>query len=117
MAVQEAPSLTAARHYGVVELDARQRIVRLTEKPARPASRCIASCIYYFPAPCRRRVEEFMRSGGSSDAPGYFMEWLVRREPVYGCLMRGEWFDIGTPDSYTRAAAMWIARRPSRPKP
>lgn len=113
MAVQEAPSLAEARHYGVVELDARHRIIRLTEKPQRPASRRIASCVYYLPARCRRRVGEFIRSGGSSDAPGYFMAWLVRQEPVYGCLLCGKWFDIGTPDSYKQAAAMWVARRPT----
>ena len=109
VAIDEAGSLEEARHYGVLELDGAQRVVRLTEKPARPTSRHIGLCIYYFPAASRARVEEFVQGGGNVDAPGYFLEWLVRREAVYGYPLEGEWIDIGTSESYERAVVMWRA--------
>ena len=113
VAVQSVSSLEEARRYAVVELDAAARLTHCVEKPAQPTSLTIALCVYYFPSSIRARLEEFLQSGGNRDAPGYFLEWLVPREPVYGFRADGQWFDIGDQETYEHAVQYWLSRAPS----
>lgn len=109
VAIREVSSLEEARRYGVVELDAQARVVRCLEKPAQPPSRTVALCVYYFPGTIRDRIRAFMAGGGNVDAPGFFLEWLVRQDQVYGFVTKGEWFDIGSQEAYQQALARWAA--------
>ncbi len=109
VAIGEASSKEAARQLGVVLLDETGRIAQLLEKPADPPSTKVALCVYYFPEPMLGRLTQFLQEGGRSDAPGYFIEWLVRREPAYGVPMRGTWFDIGTTEAYDAVVKTWPA--------
>ncbi len=113
VALQSVSSLEEARRYAVVELDAAARLTRCVEKPAQPTSLTIALCVYYFPFPVRARLEEFLHTGGNVDAPGYFLEWLVQREPVCGFMTDGPWFDIGDQEAYEHAVQYWVSRSPS----
>jgi glucose-1-phosphate thymidylyltransferase len=67
--------------------------------------------VYYIPAESRRRIEEFSQAGGNVDAPGYFIEWLVKHDDVYGFMTDGAWFDIGSHDAYRQAVQEFIRRR------
>lgn len=107
VAVRQVVSREEAKKLGVATIDASGRMIRLTEKPAEPESLTIALCVYYFPAAVRQRIEEFIRSGGNVDAPGFFIEWLVKQEPVYGFPTTGEWFDIGSQESYDHVLRQW----------
>ncbi len=103
----EAPSLEAVKQFGVAVLDAEGRITRFVEKSPTPPSALVALCLYYFPGAMGGRIAQFIRDGGNPDAPGYFLEWLVKQEPVYGARMRGEWHDIGTLETYQAVATGW----------
>jgi glucose-1-phosphate thymidylyltransferase len=107
-----------ASQLGVMELDRQGRVRRFLEKPHRPPALTVALCVYYFPAALRPRFEEFVAAGGNADAPGYFLEWLVEREPVYGYVAGGEWFEIGSHEAYDHAVQRWASlsslRSPSR---
>ena len=107
MAAWQAGSDEEASRCGVVELDSDGRIRRFLEKPARPPSRLVALCVYYFPSAVRPRVQEFLASAGNADAPGFFIAWLSGKEPVYGFVASGCWFDIGTVAAYEEAVARW----------
>ena len=107
VALRLAASVEQARQCGVVEQDREGRLVRCVEKPATPPSLTISLCVYYIPASCRHRVEEFVRAGGNADAPGYFLEWLVKQEHVYGWMAAGEWCDIGSLETYHAVATHW----------
>lgn len=109
IAIREAPSVPDASRCLVVEVGEGDRLFRCVEKPAQPASRMVGLCLYYVPPPCRRRIEEFIRSGGNVDAPGFFIEWLAGQEPVYGFRTGGDWFDVGSPESYQQAIERWAA--------
>ena len=114
VATWHVPRLQDARLYGVVQANRRGQIVRFEEKPAHPASRAIALCVYYFPAPIRKRVAQFVRQRrGQGDAPGRFVAWLAEQEPVYAAPSRGQWFDIGSQESYREVLA-WTARGSAR---
>jgi NDP-sugar pyrophosphorylase family protein len=95
----------------VVELAGDGRVTRCIEKPAVPPSLTVVLCVYYFPAPLRARIQDFIREGGNGDAPGYLIEWLVSREPVHGFMTGGEWFDIGTQETYQLAVQRWQGER------
>ena len=107
VAVRQVTPRHEARRYGVVELNRRARLTRWVEKPARPSSSTVALCVYYVPAAIRHRLDEFVQAGDNVDAPGYFFQWLVTREPVYGCMTTGEWFDIGSHETYQEAIRRW----------
>ena len=102
-----APSSEAARPFGVVTREASGRITSFVEKSSQPPSREVALCVYYFPAPVCDTIETFLQGGGNADAPGYFLEWLVRREAVYGVMMPGAWYDIGTLETYQAMLKEW----------
>lgn len=103
----EAPLLEAVTQFGVAVLDGEGRITRFVEKSPEPPSLLVALCMYYFPEAMTGRIAQFIGEGGNPDAPGYFLEWLVRQEPVYGARMRGAWHDIGSLDTYQAVAKSW----------
>lgn len=107
VALWEAPSRRAARQFGVVVRDPAGRITTFVEKSPQPPSCEVALCVYYFPAAMRGEIERFIREGGSADAPGYFIAWLVQQRPVYGMMMPGAWYDIGTPETYQAVVHAW----------
>lgn len=113
VALRVAASAEQAARCGVVEQDRAGRLVRCVEKPAHPFSLTVSLCVYYIPVSCRGRLAEFLQAGGNGDAPGYFLEWVVPREPVYGFMTAGEWYDIGSLEAYRSVLARWpeLARR------
>lgn len=92
-----------AKEFSVLEMDADGRIINFQEKPEQPRTTLIGTCIYLLPKGSLRRADEYLRKGGNPDSPGYFVQWLSRKEPVYGYLLLGEWWDLGTPQSYKEA--------------
>ena len=107
IALWEAPSKELATQFGVVVRDRASRITVFAEKSQQPPSKEVALCVYYFPAPMCGLIPEFLKTGGNADAPGYFIEWLVRRGAVYGVMMPGAWYDIWTLEAYQAAAKEW----------
>lgn len=92
-----------ATHYGIVELDADDRVVGLVEKPADPPSTLAATATYLYHRKHVERLDEYVVSGGSKDAPGNFLVWLHTRAPVFGHRFDGDWVDIGNLDQLQEA--------------
>lgn len=89
--------------YSEVHIDADNRITSFIEKPAHPTSTLIAKCLYFFPAEKLGLISEYIRTGGSIDAPGHYISWLCQRDKVYGYVFQGKWYDIGSYEVYKRA--------------
>jgi len=107
IALWEAPSAASATQFGVVVRDPSSRITAFVEKSPDPPSREVALCVYYFPEAMCGAIKEFLDEGGNPDAPGYFIQWLVRRRTVYGLMMQGTWYDIGTLETYQAVVKTW----------
>ena len=90
-----------AKAYGLVELDD-DRVVDFQEKPEEPNSTLVSIACYAFPADSIR-FDEYLAGDNNPDEPGWFVEWLQRREPVHAFVFEEPWFDIGTPESYLEA--------------
>jgi glucose-1-phosphate thymidylyltransferase len=78
--------------------------VEFKEKPTQPNSTLAAMCLYFFPGEKIRIVSDYLNSENKQDAPGYFLEWLYKKEDLFGYVFkRGKWFDIGDKKSYEEA--------------
>ena len=92
-----------AKSYGLVELEG-DRVVDFQEKPEEPNSTLVSIACYGFPAESLR-FGEYLAGDNNPDEPGWFLQWLQNREPVYAFVFEEPWFDIGTPESYLEAIA------------
>ena len=99
----ELPDRQRARLYGVLSVDAQDRITRFDEKPPRPASALISTAVYFFPRTSIPLVLEYVALEKNADRLGTFVSWLVGREPVFAYRFRGAWVDIGDAESYSQA--------------
>jgi len=102
----------ARRRYGVARVQGRQ-VVEFQEKPEQPASSLVSTACYLFP----RRVLALLRPFLSEvpkghDAPGYFLSWLLHREPIEAFVFSSAWFDIGDRDSFIQAHLRYTGGKP-----
>ncbi len=95
VAVLDVGDLRLASQYGVVDVDADDRIVGFVEKPADPPSTLAATALYLYDREHARLVPEYLAAGNPVDQPGNLIAWLHQREPVYAYRFDGDWFDIG----------------------
>lgn len=94
-----------AHKYGVVSLNHNSRITDFKEKPKNPKSSLVAMCLYYFPKIKLKLVKDYLKIRKKSDATGFYIDWLRKKEPVYGFIFNGRWFDIGDHNFYNKAKA------------
>lgn len=102
--VYNIKSKIKASKYGVVKLDKRNKIINFSEKPQHPESTLVAMCLYYFPKEKIKRIKEYLGAKSNQhDATGFYIDWLRRRESVYGFIFEGLWYDIGHLKFYKEA--------------
>ena len=96
--------LSLASKYGIVTLNSDNKVIDFTEKPKQPTSTLAAKCLYFFPKEKLAIINEYSKSDAVKDAPGYFLEWLSKRDDIFGYVFKDEkWFDIGDKKSYDEA--------------
>ncbi len=93
----------AVKRYSIVEIDADKKVLNFQEKPSEPSTTLIAICLYLFPKGKLNLITEYLKEGNNPDAPGFYIAWLHRREPVYGFVFEGKWYDIGDLKCYEEA--------------
>jgi glucose-1-phosphate thymidylyltransferase len=114
LALHDVADPALARKYGIVELDADDRVVSFVEKPDDPPSTLAATATYLFHGDHVALVPRYLDEGNSPDQPGRFVAWLQEREPVYGYRFEGEWLDIGDHEQLVEAdrrVHAWQKRR------
>jgi len=93
----------ARRKYGVAVVEG-DRVVEFQEKPEAPKSALASTACYLFPRRVLPYFKEFLaQSSAGGDAPGYFLSWLLAREPIQAFVFSGDWFDIGGREAYIAA--------------
>lgn len=102
-------SINEAKKYGVIKMDKNNRIIDFQEKPDKPKSTLVATCIYYFPKKKIRLIKEYLSSRGNKrDATGFYINWLTKKLAVYGFVFDGKWYDIGGYKFYNRAKKNFV---------
>jgi glucose-1-phosphate thymidylyltransferase len=95
VAVHDVGDLRLASQYGIVAVDADERIVEFVEKPAEPPSTLAATATYIYHREHVPLVARYLAEGNAPDQSGSFFAWLSAREPVYAYSFDGRWLDIG----------------------
>ena len=88
---------------GLLALGKENRVLRLHEKPKQPVSKWFCPPLYFLQPTAWPRLDEFLRTSKSDDAPGYFIDFLSRKEKVYAFKLNASRLDIGSIDSYREA--------------
>ncbi len=95
--------LEEAKKLGVVEIDKNNKLIGFEEKPENPSSTLASTGIYFFPPNIGELIRQYLEEGNNPDKSGKFIDWLYQREPVYGIVFKGKWFDIGSLESFEQA--------------
>lgn len=84
-----------AKKYGIAVINDGAKITDFIEKPKQPPSTLAAMCLYFIPPDRFSSIKEYKSEGLPLDLAGNFIEWLSKKEPVYGYTFKGLWLDIG----------------------
>ena len=104
IAVYDVKNLELVKHYSAVKIDSdTQRVIDFSEKPEKPETTLVSTCIYLMPKSILKLFNEYLKEGNNPDSPGYFIRWLHKKVEVYGYGLQGFWTDIGTPETYEKA--------------
>jgi glucose-1-phosphate thymidylyltransferase len=95
LALFDIKDVKKASLYGVAKIDASAKVIDFKEKPQKPDSTLIATCVYYFPKEKLKLILEYVSSGKGQDAPGNYIKWLSERGQMYGYVFKEPWYDIG----------------------
>jgi glucose-1-phosphate thymidylyltransferase len=102
--VYDINDLSLAHKYGVVKLNRGKRIIDFKEKPKNPKSTLVAMCLYYFPKSKIDLSRQYLLAEGAKhDATGFYIDWLRKKEAVFGFVFQGRWYDIGDHHFYNEA--------------
>ncbi|MBS7634541.1 NDP-sugar synthase [Candidatus Bathyarchaeota archaeon] len=97
--------------YGVAKIDKDMRISSFVEKPSpkEAPSNLANTGLYLFSPEVRevfreKRVQEMIHKSGRLDFGYDFIPYLIETgKPVYGFVLKGVWYDVGTPERYLEA--------------
>lgn len=93
---------------GVGKIDERGRLTLFIEKPEAPPSPYASPPLYVYPADIREDLAAFLADPSlDHDAPGNLVAFLLRRRPVYGVVLDGTRYDIGSLESYEEAKRLF----------
>ena len=95
VAVHDVGDRELAKRYGIVDVDADDRITDFVEKPDDPPTTLCATATYLYRREHAALVPAYLAAGNPPDQPGNFVAWLHKREPVYAYRFSGAWYDIG----------------------
>jgi glucose-1-phosphate thymidylyltransferase len=93
------PESVRGKH-GCVLLDEEGRILEFQEKPLEPKSTVQSIAFYIYPRASLHFVGKYLAEAGTTDAPGFLLQWLCQRIPVYAWVFSEPCYDVGTPESY-----------------
>jgi glucose-1-phosphate thymidylyltransferase len=102
VALYDVKDIELAKKYGVVEIDSNNKMVEFEEKPEQPKSTLASTGIYLFPKVAIQTLPEFLKAG-ISDKIGSFLEWLHKKEDIFGYVTEEKWFDIGSLEQLEQA--------------
>ena len=106
----DVENIELAKLYGIANLED-NRIVDFVEKPLSPPSTLAATAYWLLSESGIANFFSYINEGGDRDAMGNFLAWNVKRNSVYSVSFKGNWYDIGSLDSYSEAQK-WLERRP-----
>ena len=96
------PDENKLKKCGVSEIDARERLLSLEEKPENPKSHWCTPPFYFYKREDAAHIKDAITGGCGTDAPGSLVAWMCRRTVLHSMEMPGSRYDIGNPESYQK---------------
>lgn len=96
-------SLEKLQKTGVLEIGENDRVIELHEKPLSPPSNTTCPPLYFFQPSVMMQLENFLQTAGNHDAPGYFIQYLCKKETVKAFKLDSGRLDIGCLQTYREA--------------
>lgn len=88
---------------GCVKINKMCEITEFEEKPELPKSTLTSIPYYIFPKETINLINKYKKEGGSLDAPGSIIHWLIGKVPIFGYEVKnGYYFDVGTLETYSK---------------
>ena len=106
----DVENVELAKLYGIADLED-NKIIDFVEKPSTPPSTLAATAYWLLSESGIANFFSYISEGGDRDAMGNFLAWNVKRNSVDSVSFKGNWYDIGSLDSYSEAQK-WLERRP-----
>ena len=104
---KELDDINLLRRFAVAKCDENDRIINLVEKPANPESNLGVYATYIYPKEILKAVKTYLKEGNNPDAPGYFLEYVVKNYPTYAFKFHGECYDVGTHESLDQVRKLY----------
>ncbi|OGS35172.1 MAG: hypothetical protein A2474_05175 [Elusimicrobia bacterium RIFOXYC2_FULL_34_12] len=105
IAVYDVKRKDLVSKYSEVKLDKDEKVISFTEKPPNPETTFAAICMYLFPKDKLSLILKYVNDGNNPDQPGRYIQWLHKRDSVYGFVFSDKWYDIGDLNQYNQANA------------
>ncbi|MEX0931664.1 MAG: nucleotidyltransferase family protein [Candidatus Paceibacterota bacterium] len=96
-----------AKKFGVVELDADNRVIGFEEKPENPKSTLASTACYIFKKEDIKAIPEMIAEYEAHDNLGDFIRWLVEKREVYAMPFTERWFDIGSKEQLEEVSKLY----------
>ena len=96
---KQIDDINILKSFAVAKLDSDDRILDLEEKPSEPKSNIGVYATYIYPKFVIGEIDKYLKEGNKPDAPGYLVEYLYKKYPVYGYKFDGNCYDVGTFES------------------
>lgn len=100
VALYNVRNIEEAKRCAIIAADKNGKITAFIEKPAEPKTTLSCGAVYAFPKNVKKWLAEYLAEGLPTDQPGRFVEWLYKKEPVYGYALKDYLWDIGTHEAY-----------------
>ncbi|MBP5342928.1 NTP transferase domain-containing protein [bacterium] len=92
---------------GVVTIDDSDRVLRMTEKSLTPETHWCTPPFYYYLKEDIKLINEAIKDGCNTDAPGSFISWLCKNRTIHAMEMPGNRYDIGNLESYEKVQKIY----------
>lgn len=103
LAVFDVKDKELAKKYGIAALDDSNKVVGFEEKPENPKSTLASTGCYVFPKATLELFAEYLDQSDKKDAPGFFLQWLYKKQDVFAFKFSDYWFDIGSLEALDEA--------------
>ena len=103
----EQPSIEKLQRTGVVELDDKNRVLGMEEKPQVPKSHWAVPPFYIYMKEDLDLVRHSVENGCGKDAPGNLAHYMVEHTTMHAWPMSAGRFDIGSLDTYYEAVRLY----------
>jgi len=100
-----------AGRLGCVAIDDNHKIISFEEKPLQPKSALAATVCYLIRKQELPELEKCMKENQAPDNCGDFIRYLTTKKDVYAYVADGVWFDIGNPQQYKEANALYAQHK------